>query len=89
MKFSDLIKNVALKAEIVIENLEKFKDLTGKQKKDRLDKAIKEYIENNLEFVGMNFIIKFIIKKFLIENIPSITQAIFDLIKVKIEGVTK
>lgn len=65
------------------------KDLTGEEKKIRLDKRMTDFANSLLEDAKINFIIKFLIKNFVIKNIPEITQSIYDLIKTKIEGITK
>lgn len=70
-------------------------ELSNKEKKNALDRAIRGYLVPLLEtskitvpFVP-NWLIKFIFNNFVLDNIPVITQAIFDLIQSRIEGVTK
>lgn len=89
MKIKNFIKNVFEQTKTYIEKYEQYKDLTGEEKKARVDEIITEYIQATIDNIGLNFIAKFIIKKLLLENIPIITQCIFDLIKTKIEGITK
>lgn len=89
MKIKEFIKNVVAQTKTCIEKYEQIKELNGKQKKARVDEVITEYIEATIDKIGLNFIVKFIIKKLLIENIPTITQCIFDLIKAKVKGITK
>ena len=89
MKVKEFIQNIAAETRHYIEKFEQYKDLTGEQKKARLDDIIKSYIENTIDSIGLNVFVKFIIKKFIIDNIPTITQIIFDLLKAKIEGITK
>ena len=89
MEVKVFIKNVVANTKNYIEKFEEYKELTGEQKKARLDDIIKEYIEATIDTIGLNFIFKFVIKKVLIDNLPIITQAIFDLLKAKVEGVTK
>lgn len=89
MKIKQFIKNIVAESKHYIEKYEQYKDLTGEEKKARVDDILKTYIENTIDTIGLNFIVKLIIKKLLIENIPVITQCVFDLIKAKVEGITK
>lgn len=89
MKIKEFIKNIVAESKHYIEKYEQYKDLTGEEKKARVDDILKAYIENTIDTIGLNFIVKLIIKKLLIENIPVITQCVFDLIKAKVEGITK
>lgn len=89
MNVKEFIKNVAAQTKTCIEKYEQYNELDGKQKKARVDECIAKYIEAALDTIGINFIVKFIIKKLLIENVPIITQCIFDLIAAKVKGITK
>ena len=89
MKFKEFIQTVVTETKHYIEKYEQIKELNGKQKKARVDEVITEYVEATIDNLGLNFIARFIVKKILIENIPTITQCIFDLIKSKVEGITK
>lgn len=89
MNIKDYIKNIVTEAKFYIEKYEQIKELNGKQKKARVDEMITEYIEATIDKIGLNFVAKFVIKKVLIDNVPTITQCIFDLIKAKVEGITK
>jgi hypothetical protein len=89
MKIKEFIQAIAKETKFYIEKYEQIKDLSGKQKKARVDDVIIDYIENTIDTIGLNFVAKFIIKKLLIENIPVITQCIFDLIASKVQGITK
>lgn len=89
MDVKTFILNVVSNTKNYIEKFEKYKELTGEQKKARVDEIIREYIEATIDTIGLNIIFKFVIKKVLIDNIPVITQAIFDLLKAKVDGITK
>ena len=89
MNIKDYIKNIATEAKFYIEKYEQLKELNGKQKKARVDEVVTEYIEATIDKIGLNFVAKFVIKKVLIDNVPTITQCVFDLIKAKVEGITK
>lgn len=63
--------------------------LDNAEKKNALDRAIRGYLVPLLATSKMSFVTKFIFNKFVIDNIPVITQAIYDLIKARIKGVTE
>lgn len=88
MDIQTLIHGIVYQAKHRIKDLT-YSNLTGQEKKERLDHTITTYVENMLTGIKLNFIFKFVLKKLLIPNIPFITQAIFDLIKAKIEGITE
>lgn len=89
MNFKDFIQTIVKETKFYISKYEQIKELDGKQKKARVDEVITDYVETTFDNIGLNFVARFIIKKLLIENIPTITQCIFDLIKSKVEGITK
>lgn len=61
------------------------KELDNTEKKSKLDKAVYVYLETLISGVRVNLFVKWIIEKFVIQNIPVITQAIYDLLKSRIE----
>ena len=64
------------------------KSLTGPQKKARLDDTLKQWVDVHFnDLVKINFIFKGQVKKFVIKNISKLTQAIYDLIRIKVPGV--
>lgn len=89
MKLKEFIQNIVIQSKFYIEKYEEYKELNGVQKKARVDEVIKDYIEITIDGLNVNFVLKLIVKKLLVENIPVITQCIFDLIKAKIEGITE
>jgi len=88
MKFKTFVKNFVKKATETIEAVERFSELEGEEKKERLDDALTKFAIKALDQCGVNFALKFIIEKFVIKNIPVISQAIFDLIEKRIKGIT-
>lgn len=64
-------------------------ELSNKNKKLVLDHKIVDFLDSALEKLTINFILKFALKKLLLPNVSLITQIIFDLIKTKVEGITK
>ena len=89
MKFKKFIDGFVSTAKQYIEKYEECKELTGKEKKARLDEIITNYVNVAIDGIGLNFVFKFVIRKVLIQNIPFITQAIFNLIQTKVKGITK
>lgn len=92
--FKVIIQEFVNYAKINIADLAK-SELSNKEKKDKLDKAIKGWLipilataKISIPFVP-DFIVKFMFEKFIINNIPVLTQAVYDLLKDKIKGVTK
>jgi len=89
MDFKTFIQDVAANTRQYIEKFEEYKELSGEQKKARVDDIITDYIEVAIDSLKMNIVFKYFLKKLIIVNVPVITQIIFDLIKTKIEGITK
>ena len=89
MKFKDFIQEFTQNAKDYIEKYEQYKDLTGEQKKARVDDMVLTYCNNILDKLPLNFVFKWVFKQILIPNIPHITQAIFDLLSAKVQGITK
>lgn len=63
--------------------------LTGAEKKAKLDEKMTKWAEELLNGAKMNIILKQAVKQFVISSIPVITQAVFDLLKAKIQGITE
>ena len=89
MNFKDFVQEFVTRTKSFIAYYETIKDLTGEEKKIRLYKRMTDFANSLLDDAKVNFFVKFIIKHFVINNIPAITQAVFDLIKTKITGITK
>lgn len=92
--FKVIIQEFVNYAKINIADLAQ-SELSNKEKKAKLDKAIKGWLipilataKISIPFVP-DFIVKFMFEKFIINNIPVLTQAVYDLLKDKIKGVTK
>lgn len=89
MSLKDFIKGFSETAKTYIEKFEQYKELSNEDKKKRVDDILTTYCLNAIDNLGLNFILKFAFKKLIIPNIPALTQAIFDLIKAKVDGITK
>lgn len=64
-------------------------ELSNENKKLMLDQRIIEFLENTIAGIKINFILKLALKRMLLPNVSVITQIIFDLLKARIEGITK
>jgi len=85
MNIAQLIKNlIQLTTTKIIEHVNK--EFDGKEKKTRVDAAITTWVTDNI--VKLGTVQKFIITQYIIPIIPVITQAIYDCLKQKVEGIT-
>jgi len=89
MKFKEMITGIQILALERITSLAKSKVLDNSEKKKYLDDYIVDYINVAMQQLKLNFLFKLILKKYLLPNVPVITQAIFDLIKTRVEGITQ
>jgi hypothetical protein len=64
-------------------------ELSNNNKKMVLDQRIIDFLDNTIAGIKVNFILKLALKKILLPNVSVITQIIFDLLKARIEGITK
>lgn len=88
-KIADFIKGFSQTATIYIQKYENIKGLSGKEKKAKLDDILTQYTLKAIDNIGLNFLAKFIIKSFIVSNIPAITQQIFNLIEKRVSGITE
>ena len=86
--FIMILKEFVNQTKKNIINLTKEK-LNNEDKKEKLDTIIEKWLDNLLLGAKLNFVTKFLIKNYVIKNIPILTQIVYDLIKSKIDGVTK
>ena len=87
MNIKEFIENFTQKTKENIAKLAETK-LTGAEKKAKLDEKMTKWAEELLKGAKMNVLLKNAVKQFVIANIPVITQAVFDLLKTKIQGIT-
>ncbi len=64
-------------------------NLNNSEKKETLDNFVEDWATKALDKLPINVFIKMLIRKVVIENISTITQIIYDLIKSRVNGVTK
>ena len=81
--------------KILLADLERKEELTGKEKMKELNKAIEGWLipilataKFSIPFIP-DIVVKFVFEKFIIKNIPVFTQAVYDLIKARIKGITQ
>lgn len=89
MTTKEFIKQFVEVAKDKIAYLQKLSQLTNEEKKARLDGYLVEFAEKGLNQLPLGIVSKWAIKKFIIANIPTITQMIFDLLKAKFDEVVK
>ena len=90
MKFTEFVSGMVDQVKFGIARYEKeYKDLTGPAKMALLNQEITDYFIFKWEEVKINFIIKTFLRNRIKKAIPTITQKVYDLIAVKIEGVTE
>ena len=64
-------------------------ELNNDNKKLALDHSIVEFVEQAISGLSMNWFFKTVLKRLVLPNVSLITQIIYDLLKAKIEGITK
>lgn len=88
MEFKNFILNFVNTTKQNIIELAKT-ELNNNNKKMVLDQRIIDFLDNTIAGVKLNFILKLALKKLLLPNVSIITQIVFDLLKARIEGITK
>lgn len=88
MDIKTFIQKFTEKAKNKIAELAQTK-LSGAEKKAKLDEKMTKWAESILDKAKMNIFLKQAVKQFVISSIPVITQAVFDLLKAKIQGITE
>ena len=88
MEFKNFILNFVNTTKQNIIELAKT-ELNNNNKKMVLDQRIIDFLDNTIAGVKLNFILKLALKKLLLPNVSIITQIIFDLLKARIDGITK
>jgi len=85
MKLSQMTKNILqIATSKIVENVNK--ELDGQEKKASVDSTICNWISNNSSNLGL--MQQFIVTKYIVPMIPVVTQAIYDCLKKKVEGLT-
>lgn len=82
IKFVEKTKNIILE-------LEKFSTLSNEDKKETLDEQITLWADEAINSLPLNLFCKWVLRKYVLPNIGTFTQMIFDLLKAKVEGFTK
>ena len=85
----EFLKDFIAKVVEIIKKVQEFKELTGEEKMARVNAVAYDFFDKNYDkYIKMNFIVKAYLKKKLRKLIPTITQKIYDLIAMSIEGIT-
>ena len=88
MNFKEFIENFVATTKTSIVELAQT-ELSNQNKKLVLDHKIGDFLEETLNNLAINFILKIALKKLLLPNVSLITQIIYDLLKEKIKGITE
>lgn len=87
MQILEFIFSFTDRTKQLIGEFEKTSD-SGENKKEALDAKLVKWTQENFDnLVKINFFFKGSLKKFVIRNIPKLTQAIYNLIRTRIPGV--
>lgn len=62
------------------------KEIDGKEKKTQVDAAITSWVSDNITKLGA--VQQFLVTQYIIPTVPVITQALYDCLKQRIEGLT-
>lgn len=87
-KFKILVNEFTYQVVVFIGKLVK-SEVSNFEKKQVLDETITRWLIDELKIVQLNIVAKWFINKFVLPNISEITQFIYDLITIKIVGITK
>ncbi|DAB04731.1 TPA: hypothetical protein CPT89_00975 [Candidatus Gastranaerophilales bacterium HUM_11] len=86
---NESVKDIIQRANRLIVAYKDYKDLSGAEKKNKVDKLLTTYIlEKYGEFAKENIFVNWVLNKF-IEFLPDITQLVYDFLKKRIEGLTE
>lgn len=86
--FKTFLKQFVEYAVVTIKDLAE-KELANEDKKAQLDRAIKGFLISVLAGAKVGWLTKLLIERLIMPHISELTQAIYDLLKQKIKGVTK
>lgn len=89
MNVKEFILEFGDKAKGFIEEYEKFSELSGEQKKDRVVELLNMWFEIALSKLQINAVLKAIVKFILPKLLPELVQVAFNLIQTNIKGITK
>lgn len=88
-EFKTFITQLVNITQSKIAYLQTFSQLSNEEKKAKLDDFITAWAETQVKNLPLNMFERWIINKFLIKNIPTVTQLVFDLLKNFVVGLTK
>ena len=86
---TEFINQFVERAQYFIAEFEKFKELKGEQRKERVDSLMLHWTLQAIDNLPVNMFFKFCLKNVMKLCLPALTQAAFNLIEAKIEGITK
>ncbi len=89
MNLSDFINQFSERAQFFIVEFEKFKELKGPQRKERVDELMLQWVMPAIDKLPINFFFKLCLKNVMKLCLPALTQTIFNLLETRIEGITE
>ena len=81
------IENFLNFAQSSIKSAQRFKNLSGEEKKRKVDDACAAWIEEN--FKTNNAFLAWAVETILVPAIPTVTQCIYNFIKSNVQGITR
>ena len=88
MKINELIDRFFAKTKKEIIELAQT-ELSNENKKLTLDHSLTDFLTKAIDGLTVNVFAKIILKKLFLPIVPELTQWIFNLLKAKVEGITK
>lgn len=87
-KFKELFKIIVVNTKVKIKELA-LTELDNTEKKQKLDDYIVHLINITMDNLGFNFVARWVVNHYLIPYVDDLTQYVYDLLKAKVNGVTK
>jgi hypothetical protein len=85
---ADYIKNfVGLTEAQIIALIDS--ELNNEEKKAKLDNVVTTWANTALDKLSLNIFTKWVIRKYLIGNIETLTQMVYNLLKTRVANLTK
>lgn len=84
MNFGQMVKKIfQLATAKILEYVNK--EIDGKEKKTQVDAVITSWVSDNITKLGA--VQQFLVTQYIIPTVPVITQALYDCLKQRIEGL--
>lgn len=84
---SEKVQDIIKKARLLIITYKEYSQLSGAEKKHRVDSLLGDYIKEVIH--SDNEIVQWLLEKFVADGLPMITQFIYDHLKENVKGITR